>query len=435
MPRGQDPGTVTGGALSPYVQKSLQTGKQQSENRLLGALGEAGATSRTRMQEQGAMDRTAMQISAENTQQAARLEADDRRAAEAEVGRREDKKFRKLMEEERQGFEVELSKINEEFAMARESRDIGREDEAIKRAEAAQAVQDRIDAATARQTNKVTVAMARMGLNNETAKQKLQTTIAEGAEETEKRIKNYEQARDDVSKAALVDKRMDIPLKGPKMREVGFNEKALLLLNLKRTPNKPLLEPGTTPDPMGILQTQLRGSGSSVEVADLNPDNPHALIQKITSGELKMMDIQAAASSLEGMILALETKGDGATTKAETEFWHKQLNDMKRKRLGLNSLMQDKTKVGQEGVEIVGSIVRDALSPGSKTTIGSQIALSKEAYEDFNAATERHLTEMEKAMDIPGLIPTFEDDDEYITAIVNRRNQARQSAFPDEGGF
>jgi len=93
MARAKDAPTQTGGEISPYVQTSLQRGKQQAENRLVAAMQETGATQRTAMAEQGATERAGMQAATQRAGMAAQTASADKRAAEDERARREDRKL------------------------------------------------------------------------------------------------------------------------------------------------------------------------------------------------------------------------------------------------------------------------------------------------------------------------------------------------------
>ena len=427
MPRGQDPGTITGGAISPFVQKSLQAGKQQSENRLLGAMGEAGATSRATMQEQGATDRTAMQISAQNTQQAARLEADDRRAAEAEIGRREDQKYQKHLQDDQQQFIAGQSKESEELALAREERDIDREDAAMQRMQDNDMIQRQIDAQTSREMNKVTMAALEMGQQNEAAGQKAITSWAERAELAENMGRVHKDTKQAVTEKALADNRLSGPVVGEWAERTGAPKKYDMFgggagYNVPTT--EKYLKPSGV-NPKAILQDQISINKSKVLVEDLMPGKTHQLVQKIASGELSETDIQMAISTLDGMKDALDSKSSEAKGELATKFWKRNVNDLTRMRLDLSQLMTDKTPVGEGGNKTVGGLIRTAFGPIDGTNDGSQIAAARGQQEDMVASATRYREGLKAGMDAYAPLVPWDGASDYAIERIANMNQAR----------
>lgn len=424
MPRGQDPQPVQGGQLNPYVQQSLQSGKQQAENRLLSATQEAGAMSRARMQEQGATQRTQMGIEAQQQMQAAQMEADDKRSAEAEAARREDQRFQKLMQEEQQAFLAEQSVLERDFQSARQDKQYDREDELLTKELDNVTLQSMIDAESSRQRNKVLLAMASMSQKGETAKQRMITSLTEDADVSDRDAEIHDRMKSDVSQAAMMDPRLS------KAEEKVVQKQPMQGAWM---PYRPAKEGSYA---MDVLQDQMRGNGSKVMVGDLMTNESQGLVSKLASGELKRGDVRAAVSTLDGLVDALQQKKDEAVSDMDSKFWQRQLNDTRRMRLNLSKMMYDKTRIEGSETQTVGSVIRDALGPIDGINTGSQIAKLKEMHQTTSASAEAYLEELRGAIEVPGMLQAPEGASPYLMNLIERRNQARQSAFPDllEGG-
>lgn len=419
MPRGQDPQPVQGGQLNPYVQQSLQSGKQQAENRLLSATQEAGAMSRARMQEAGATQRTQMGIEAQQQMQAAQLEADDKRSAEAEAARREDQRFQKLMQEEQQAFLAEQSVLERDFQSARQDKQYDREDELLTKELDNVTLQSMIDAESSRQRNKVLLAMASMSQKGETAKQRMITSLTEDAEEADRNAGIHDRMKEEVSQAAMIDPRL------------SRAEEKIVQKPPMQGAWAPYREVKEGSYAMDVLQDQIRGNGSTVNVGDLQTNQSQGFVSKVASGELKQKDIRAAVSSLDGMIDALQKKKDDAASERDSKFWQRQLNDTRKMRLNLSKMMYDKTRIEGNDKQTVGSVIRDALGPIDGINTGSQIAKLKEMHQTTSASAEAYLEELRGAIEVPGMLMAPEGASPYLMDLIERRNQARQSAFPD----
>jgi hypothetical protein len=399
---------------------------------------EAGATSRAQMQEAGATARTGMQIQGQQAMQAAELEAEDRRSAEAEASKREDQRYNRMLQEDQQAFLAEQSRLEQEFSAARDQKNYDREDAAIDRMLDNVTLQSMIDAESSKQRDKVILSIAKMSQKGETAKQRLITALSDDAERDSRTAEVHDNMKTRTAQAASLDRRMDAPIGGTvgirKTKEraeapqMPFGTAPTTTTITRKTE---YIEPGSAADPMGVLQDQMRGNGSKLSIGSLMSGTGQDVARQVSSGELKKSDIQAAASTLDGMIEALEQRKADATGNLETGFWRRNLNDVKRMRVNLSRLMHDTTKVGENGQVTVGSVVRDALGPIDGLSSGSRVSKMKEFYAASSDSAEAYLSELGRAIEVPGLLAPPEGASDYLLDLVDRRNQARMSAFPD----
>lgn len=406
--------------MDPNVAASIRQGRAQSENRLIAAMQESGATGRTLMQEGGATARTGMQIQGQLKMQAAELEAKDRQMAEAEAARRDDNQHSRLMQEERQQFLAEQNRLSQEWSRSKEKRDRTHEKKVIQMGLDNMTLQGMVDAEADRQRNKVILAMATMGQQKLSGQQKLVTAFAEEAEKSEENQRVHEHTLERVKDGALLDKRLDLPIAGERYPATGFGAK----LPAHITPR-----PDTAADPMSVLQDQARGHGSKINMGDLRSDRIHLVEKQIAEKNLDVEDVRVAVSALEGMKLALTTKRDEAP-KGEFDFWDDHIDTISQMRLNLSQMMYNTSKIGESKVETVGGVVRHALGPIDGISTGSRIAKMK-AFGTSNAdAAKSYIESLRESIEVPGLLTAPEGASPYLADLVARRNQGRQAAYP-----
>ena len=120
MPRGKDAPTRTGGQIDPYVQRSIQQSKQLSENRLVTAMQESGATGRAQIAAGATASRGDSSLAVAREQSASQAALADKQSAEDERARREDRKYTQTMTEASQKFQGKQAELEREFQIARQ---------------------------------------------------------------------------------------------------------------------------------------------------------------------------------------------------------------------------------------------------------------------------------------------------------------------------
>jgi len=119
MPRQQSGGVVRGGGLDPYVAAMSQQRSAQGHDMRKAAMQEQQANKRQGMANDA-------QVAQSNIQAAAAKQMQDRRAAEAEVGRREDHEYRMVENKLADTRQAERDRLLNNLAVAREQRSIDR---------------------------------------------------------------------------------------------------------------------------------------------------------------------------------------------------------------------------------------------------------------------------------------------------------------------
>jgi len=435
MARGQDPQTVKGGSLSPYVQQSLQAGKGQAENRLLGAMSEAGATSRTRIQEGGATDRTAMQLQGNKAMQAAELENRDKQAAEMERGRREDNQFRQMLASNEQAFRTELQNDDQEFQNARDSQDYDREKEILDRAEDRALIMDRINAEAANASIGMTLRIAKFNHNTGQAKEKTKTSILELGEKSAKDKQKYDQIREDSHTSILASGDLRKPVGGvqyvepkepwTKGRKIlsGFGTVGVSA-GKALWPDKKSTLMGSAPNILNVVQKELRTSGCKIQAADLLGPGVDALSQKIAKGEVSIEDVRSAAGVLDGAMDAFSEKAEDLSEGTDKAFYTRSANDARKSRRAIAKLIGNTTKIGEgEGAQTVGFLVKSALDSIDGKDLGSRFNIIKQAQADSDVSYEQFWSELEGS--------TIQSNPIDITTIPGLKRPEAAMAFID----
>jgi len=440
MPRGQDKPVQSGGEISPFVQQSLAQNKDLANNRLLSAMQEAGATSRTVMQEQGATDRTAMQIQGQRQTQAAQIEADDRRAAEAEKSRREDMQFTKAMTESNQLFQAEQAQLEREYQDASKADDREYLEKLDKRRESLRRFEiERNLTAQERSTNAM-LTMIKGSMQKETAQEKAVTVLQQEAEKFDKDKTVYERTISRVEESVKLDKRMDLPTPVSIRGRIPSKGKVIkdmvtgvpILEGYKQYKNiKSIKEDirGGVANPMGVLQSQLDEQETGISVEDISPENIHNLESQIQEGKVSPEKIRATLAALNGMANQLD-KRYTSTSETDADFWKDSYRDTIRMRDAIERLSNSTKKLSGDENRTVGSIINDSVGVIHNSSIGGLATRYKEiAGGDFSAVLE----EMTKSLQVPALWPT-EGLAGYDLELREKENAMYQRLYPNLGG-
>lgn len=440
MPRGQGNPTNIGGQIDPYVQQSVMQNKKAAENRLIAAMQEAGATSRTTMQEQGASERTAMQISGQRQQQAAQLEADDRRAAEAEKARREDMQFSKAMAESSQTFQAEQAKLEREYQDAVREDDRAYLEKLDDKRESLRRFQIEKTLASQERTTNAMLTMIKGSMQKETATEKAKTVLQQEAEKFDKDKDIYERSKNKVRDSVKLDKRMDLPIastlrervptKGQMAKDISLSLPWTMYKTYKTTRDirKEMAE--GVANPMGVLQDQLNMNEAGVSIEDISPETINKLESQILEGKVTPEKIRATLGVLNGMAEALDTKY--AETEGKTaDFWKDNYRETIRMRDAIEGLSNSTKKISEDDKRTVGSVIRDAIGPIYDSSLGGQSARLRElAGGDFNNV----LDEMTKSLQVPSLWEVSPDMSPFDKEIREKENAILLRVYPNLGG-
>ena len=378
MPRAQER-QITGGSIDPYVQQSVQQGKQQKENRILTAMKEKGATERTAMQTSAQLQGQGMQMQGQMAMAAADRAQDDKRAAEAERGQREDREFGEKMAESQQLFTAEQSKLQ----MAHETAlNQGNLDEAEKIRE--QQIELRLmdiemekDSAD-RQAN-TGMSIAKMMMKGDAEKEKAITTMVNAEKKAIQNKDVFAKTKDDAVKRINLDKRMDLPTKGKRYMPTGA------VMEMGGYGEEVKIKPGTQADPMAVMQDQLAKFNPNLEVANLASSGIHNTEQQLMEGKLTSEDMRSALSVINAMQDVIDDKLS-LVSKEDKDFWREHAQKLGQMEDSLVGLKNSKKQVKDSEMETVGMRVRDALGsvyPG--ISFGGKINELKKTGMDWNA--------------------------------------------------
>ena len=378
MPRAQER-QITGGSIDPYVQQSVQQGKQQKENRILTAMKEKGATERTAMQTSAQLQGQGMQMQGQMAMAAADRAQDDKRAAEAERGQREDREFGEKMAEGQQLFTAEQSKLQ----MAHETAlNQGNLDEAEKIRE--QQIELRLmdiemekDSAD-RQAN-TGMSIAKMMMKGDAEKEKAITTMVNAEKKAIQNKDVFAKTKDDAVKRINLDKRMDLPTKGKRYMPTGA------VMEMGGYGEEVKIKPGTQADPMAVMQDQLAKFNPNLEVANLASSGIHNTEQQLMEGKLTSEDMRSALGVINAMQDVIDDKLS-LVSKEDKDFWREHAQKLGQMEDSLVGLKNSKKQVKDSEMETVGMRVRDALGsvyPG--ISFGGKINELKKTGMDWNA--------------------------------------------------
>ena len=354
MPRGKDAPTITGGQIDPYVASSIQQGKQQSQNRLLTAMKEAGAGSRTATQERGASERAAMGNQAQLRAQAAQAESDDKRAAEAERGRREDREFAKVEAQVSRDFEVKQEESRRLFekSLIEENRKETRESRQMMLDVQGQQLQDILESEE-RSTNAITSTLKGMS-QQELAKEKMETLSAEATDEADQ--------IEDVHTSLIEGS----------TRKFSERDKSYFLGGFDNFSSDSAKSVGS-----GMVMEALNDLDKNFQYEDLFSRNIQDVSDKIKEGKLVPEDLRTALGVLDGVTANVEQRLKEATDPDEIKFWDHQNNMLFGMRDGLLGLLQNKDPIPGSPGQTVGSKMRDAFGPVLGFSQGQRIKQRK----------------------------------------------------------
>ena len=428
MPRGKDAPAKVGGQIDPYVQRSLQQGRQLAESRLVTAMQEAGATGRTAMTERGATERAGIQAQTQRAGMAAQRESQDKRAAEAERAQREDRKFAQTMSEASRDFQAKQTELDREQQKAIIGGDRKYKDEIEKRREALRRFSIEMNMDASERNSNAMLSIIKGSMQRETSMEKAKTVLEEEATKFDRDKEIYEKARERIVEAVQNDKRMDLPIQGIPKMEIYTPSGAFGGGYRPATE----VEPGTQADPIGILQDQINKYGGNMSVEELTPTNINKIEEQIQRGDVKTEDINKTLAALEGMLDAVDVKRKSFDKKSdEFDFWHDAHLNIAQMRDSLEGLGNSKKKVADSETETVGARVQYALGTVRNSSLGGRAARLRDLVGgDFSAVFE----EMTKSMQIPKLYDITEDMNEYDVEYRTWFNDYLKSRYPEIGG-
>lgn len=443
MPRGKDAPTQVGGEISPYVQTSLQRGKQQAESRLVAAMQETGATGRTAMTERGATERATIQATTQRGVAASRLASEDRRAAETVMAQREDRKFAQIMAETSREFQAKQAELNREQQRAIISGDRKYKDEIEKRREALRRFNIELNMDATERNSNAMLSIIKGSLKRETSMEKAKTVLEEEATRFDKDKDVYNKTRERVMEAVEFDKRMDLPIveaikeKVPSKWEVtkGMLMKGPVLgiyANVQRyRALKKEIKEGFA-DPMGVLQDQINKYGGNISVEEMAPENINKIEDQIQKRDVKTEDINKTLGALEGMLEAVKARRTAADKDSEEfDFWQDTFLDISQMRDSLEGLANSKKKIAGSETETVGARVQYALGTIQDSSLGGRAARMRDLVGgNFEAVFE----EMTKSVQVPKLYPISADMNKYDVEYRTWFNDYLRSRYPEIEG-
>jgi len=431
MPRGKDAPAQVGGQIDPYVQSSIQQSKQLAENRLIAAMQETGATQRTGMQEAGATGRAAIQASTARVRMAAQAESDDKRAAEDEIARREDRKFAQTMQESTREFQAKQAELDREQQRAIIAGDRKAKDEIEKRRESLRRFNTELNMDAAERNTNAMLSIIKGGLKRETSMEKAKTVLEEEATQFDKDKDVYLKTIERVTEAVEFDKRMDLPVRGevltkaiPAGPAMGFTA------GFTRVPAG--IKPGTQADPMSVFQDQISKYKGNISVEEMTSANINKIEDQIQKGDIKTGDINKTFGVTDGMMEVVKNKRDSFNKESdEFDFWQDTFLDMSQMRDSLEGLANSKKKIAGSETETVGSRVQYALGTVRDNSLGGRAARMRDLVGgNFQAVFE----EMTKSMQIPKLYNISADMNKYDVEYRTWFNDYLRSRYPEIEG-
>ena len=431
MPRAKDAPTQTGGEISPYVQTSLQRGKQQAENRLVAAMQETGATQRTAMTEQGATERAGIQAATQRAGIAAQAESDDKRAAADERARREDRKFAQTMSEASRDFQAKQAELDRDQQRAIIAGDRKAKNEIEKRREALRRFNIELNMDASERNTNAMLSIIKGSLKRETSMEKAKTVLEEEATRFDKDKDVYNKTRERVMEAVEADKRMDLPVRGEALtKAIPAGPPMGFTAGFTRT--RVGIKPGTQADPMGVLQDQIGKYGGNISVEEMAPENINKIEEQIQKGDIKTEDINKTLGALEGMIEAVKNRRNSFGKESdEFDFWQDANLNMAQMRDALEGLATSKKKVVGSETETVGARVQYALGTVQDSSLGGRAARMRDL---VGGNFESVFEEMTKSVQVPKLYDITADMNKYDVEYRTWFNDYLSSRYPEIGG-
>lgn len=429
MPRGQEK-SIVGGQIDPYVQSSMQQSKQQAENRLVTAMQQKGATERTAMQEGGASERASLQAQTQREGIAAQAESDDKRAAEAERARREDRKFSQTIQEASENFQAKQAELDREQQKAIISGDRKYKDEIAKRREALRRFNIELNMDAQERNTNAMLSIIKGSLKRESSMEKAKTMLYEESEKFDKDKDIYTKTVEKVVEAVEFDKRMDLPI-GGKVEMVGKRITPAMGFGAGYA-QIPAIEPGTQADPMAVLQDQINKYGGGISVEEMAPINIYKIETQIQEGKIKTEDINKTLGALEGMLEAVRKRRVSATGGTdESDFWQDTHMKITQMRDSLEGLTNSKKKVVDSETETVGARVQYALGTINDSSLGGRATRMRDL---MGGEFQNVFEEMTKSVQVPKLYDISEDMNEYDVEYRTWFNNYLSSRYPELQG-
>jgi len=435
MARAKDAPTQVGGQIDPYVQTTMQRGRQQAENRLVAAMQEKGAAERTAVTERGAGERAELQAETQRAGMAAQAESDDKRAAENERARREDRKFAQTMQESTRDFQAKQAELDREQQRAIIAGDRKYKDEIEKRREAFRRFNIELNMDDKARRDNAALSILKGSLKRETSMEKAKTVLEEEATRFDKDKDVYSKTRERVTEAVAGDKRMDLPIGKSAWEHYKEKTKAKGVLVSPLEPLRTMYEAGKAvrkdeADPMGVLQDQIGKYGGGISVEELAPENINKIEDQIQKGDIKTEDINKTLGAIEGMIEAVKGRRDSFDKESdEFDFWQDTNLNMAQMRDALEGLANstDKKIAGSE-TESVGSRVQYALGTVQDSSLGGRAARMRDL---VGGNFESVFEEMTKSVQVPKQYPLSADMNKYDIEYRTWFNNYLQSRYPE----
>jgi hypothetical protein len=374
------------------------------------------------MTERGAGERAALQAQTQRAGMAAQAESDDKRAAEDERARREDRKFAVTMQEASRDFQAKQAELDREQQKAIISGDRKYKNEIEKRREALRRFNIELNMDASERNSNAMLSIIKGSLQRETSVEKAKTTLEEEATQFDKDKDVYIKTVERVAEDVKIDKRMDLPARKPRAAFRGAG--AGMTFALPEESKEKLA------DPMAVLQKQIIDGEGRISVEDLAPGNINKIEDLIQKGDIETEDINKTLGALEGMIEAVKEKRNSFDKKSdEFDFWQDANLNMAQMRDSLEGLAKstDKKIAGSE-TETVGSRVQYALGTVYDSSLGGRAARMRDLVGgNFTAVFE----EMTKSVQVPKLYDISADMNEYDVEYRTWFNDYLRSRYPE----
>lgn len=363
MARGQDAPIRQGGGVDPYIQQSLSQGKQQANSRLIAAMQEAGAMDQARVSSATQIQTTASRGRTQRDVTAAQQEGADRRAAEAERGRRSDREFAKFMEQERQQFEVEQSALVREQQVADREDQRDYSEELQLKIDARQDLFDLMTRKEARANRNATLSLFKGSIGREEGMEKFKTNFIKTKEEYDRNSAAYDSLVTDTVAGLNDDDNLKLPLQG-EFKSVAKPVGATMGFVSGFTRVQEAV-PDTKPNPQAAIQKQMTYNEVSFSAEDTTPEKIHVLEEKIIEGSATSEDVRSFLGIAEAGIAYWKEREDAEGASEEDQKFSRQsrrdLQAQQRAVIGLRKRSGKKLK-GSNTLNVA-TVITDALGP------------------------------------------------------------------------
>jgi len=404
MPRGKDAPTRVGGQIDPYVQRSLQQGKQQAESRLVAAMQEAGATGRTAMQETGATERAGIQAATQRAGMASRAESEDKRAAENEMARRDDQEFSKTMAQVTHEMQAKEAILDRDMQKAMFNRNLEAKEEVAARQRSLDKLRMLLgEKAQERDTNLI-ASMAKGMRKSMAAEEKVNTTMLEQADQFDNDKGKYEAAKESHFKAIENDKRMDLSARKPRPAFRGAGAGMTWAMPEESLEN--------LADPIGVLQDLIIKREGKISVEDLSSANIHKVEEQMVKDKIQTEDINETFGAIDAMLESVDEKRKAVDKKSdEFDFWNDKHIEISQFKRNLVKLEDSDKKIEGVEIETVGKRMIYALRTIRKGSLGNRASRFREARGD--GSVDGFYDEITKPLEPYELLEITPDMDKY----------------------